>query len=461
MTLNASWHHHFYPLERGGDLELRRWFERLAESQRLRDAVSFQIDTRYFSVMDLDLLNDFVGALLNCRQAEVEIQGPSNRRPVETLPITTSNDVLPSHIHSFSWISATLGIRNPIPLDNFPWRILLNDLPWAQLTHLSLDCPLSDLDALQVLSNGQAAFESVSLKLTENQDLLSYRVALRSLRSLKIDTHVPVRDFFSRLSLSALESLDLKSPVSTDEGSPILNEHLNVSWSKLRSLSLSNQDFRERHRCPVIAILMKCSHLQRFQWEGPPNAFEPWTGVLSFKMSGKLEELIVKSGRRGCKLLLEQLSYRGNVIKHVNISHLENLSGSYQMHASSPQWTHITVLEGITLSDVSEILNNGRALAKAAFCIIEGAAPLSSNIFSPSLQELEIHTNIRTPSLWEWLYITGIQSVKITFGWGEFGRSQVLEDMAPFLQRHPNIPSLLIHPVHRSSPYDFRSFDEN
>jgi len=435
--------------------------KRHAASQYLRDEVSFHVETRYLSEIDLDLLNDFVGALLNCRQARIKIQGPSNGRPVGTLPITTSNVVPPSHINSFSWISATLGIRNPIPLDNFPWRILLNDLPWAQLTHLSLDCPLSDLDALQVLSNGQAAFESVSLKLTEKQDLLPRRIALRSLRSLKIDTHVPVRDFFSRLSLFALESLDLKSPVSTDEASPILNQRLNVPWSNLRSLSLSNQDFGESRRCPVIAILMKCSHLQRFQWEGPLNAFEIRTGILSFETSGKLEELIVKSGRQGCKLLLEKLSYRGNSIKRVTISHLKNLSGHYQMHASLPQWTHVRVLKGVILSDVSEILNNGRALTKAAFRIVEGAAPLSSNIISPSLQELEIHTDIRTPSLWKSLYTTRIQSVKITFGWGGLDRSQILDDMAPFLQRHPNTPSPLIYPVYRSSPYDIRRCDEN
>ena len=191
MTLNA-FHHHFFPMERGGDLELRRWLKRHAEPQDVREVVSFQVDTRYSSDLDMDLLNDFISALLNCRQARIQIQVPSNGRPVGTLPITTSIVVPPSRIHSFSWISTTLGIRDPIPLDNFPWRVLKNDLPWAQLTHLSLDCALSDLDALQVLLNGQAAFESVSLKLTENQDLLPHLVAVPSLRSLTIKTHVPV-----------------------------------------------------------------------------------------------------------------------------------------------------------------------------------------------------------------------------------------------------------------------------
>ena len=145
MTLNAS--HRLFDAELGRDLELTQWFKRRAEFQDLRHAVSFQIDMRHS--LDMDLLKDFVGALLSCRQARVEIQGPA----VGTLPITTST-VLPSHIHSFSWISATLGVRDRIPVDKFPWRTLVDDLPWSQLTYLSLDCPLSDLDAFDILSKG-------------------------------------------------------------------------------------------------------------------------------------------------------------------------------------------------------------------------------------------------------------------------------------------------------------------
>jgi hypothetical protein len=459
MTLNAS----HRPFVAGRDLELTRWFKRRAEFQDLRHAVSFQIDTRNLVFLDLDLLNDFVGALPNCRQARVEIQGPA----VGSLPITASI-VAPSRIHSFSWISATLGIRDRIPLDNFPWKILVDDLPWSQLTHLSLDCPLSDLDAFDILSRGPTTFESVSLKLTQltmgtdmNKNPLGDPVALPSLRSLTIDTHVPVRDLLSKLSLSALENLDLKSHISTEEeDSPLLNQHLNIPWSQLRSLSLSNEDTRERRRCPVTAILMECRQLQQFQWDGPSDAFETWTGVLSFMMSQQLEELIVKSDPQGCELLLEKLSYHGNVIRRVNISHLANLTASHYAYESLPHWTHITVSGGVTLSDVSEILNHGERLTKAAFRIVEGAAPLTSSITSPELQDLEICTNMRAHSLWEWLYATRIQSVQMTFGGVVSNRSQVLDDMAPFLKRYPNLSSPLISPMHSSSPYDLHRFDE-
>ena len=442
-TLNA-FHHHF---DISKNLELGRWFKRHAESQDLRDAVSFRVDTPYSSDLDLDLLNDFVGALLNCRQARVEIQESNDGRAVGALPITTSIVVPPSHIHSFSWISATLGIRDPIPLDNFPWRVLMNDLPWAQLTHLSLDCALSDLDALQVLSNGQAAFESVSLKLTENQDLLPHLVAVPSLRSLTIKTRVPVRDFFSRLSLSALESLDLKSPVSTDEGSPILNEHLNVPWSRLRSLSLSSRDTRKRRRCPVTAILMKCCELQRFKWEGPSRAFETSTIVWSFVMSSQLEELIVKSDPQGCQILLNKLLYDGNVITRVDLSHFSIKWESLCITESLPYWTHISVSEGVTLLDLSEILIHGGCLTNAVFQVLEGATPSKSEISCPHLKELKLWTNIRTPSLWERLQTIRIESVQVVFG-GALTNHQVLHDMAPFLQRHPNLSSPLISSVH-------------
>ena len=441
-TLNASRRH--FDTERSS--ELREWFKGHAKSQDLKHEVSLQVDldTRYS--LDKDLLKNFVGALPNCRQARVEIQGIGGLfgKPFGTLPITT---VPPSDIHSFSWISATLGIRDPIPLNGFPWHVLVNDLPWSQLTYLSLDCPLSDVDAYGVLSKGQTTFQSVSLKLTKiDQNISSDPVALPRLRSLTIDTHVPVRDLLSKLSLSALENLDLKSRVCAREESPLLNQHLNVPWGQLKSLSLSNEDTGERRRCPVTAILMECSQLQRFEWDGSSDAFETWTSAISFMMSQQLEELIVKSDPQGCKLLLEKLSYKGNVIRRVNISHLD-LDNSPYTRASLPRWTHITVSEGVTLFDLSEILINGRGLIKASCLIIEGGAPLTSKI-SSVVQELELCTNIRTPSLWKWLDSIRIQSVKISFGKVEFNCSQVLDDMAPFLQRYPNLPSPLISPTY-------------
>ena len=447
MTLNASHH----PFVAGRNLELTRWYKRFAEFRYFRHVVSFQIDTHDLNSLDLDLLNDFVRALRNCQQARVEIQGPAGG-----IFLITTSTIPPSRIHSFSWVSATLGVRDPIPVDRFPWRILMDDLPWCQLTHLSLDCPLSDLDAFEILSKVSTRFESISLKLIQrNQNILGDQVALPSLRSLTIDTFFPLRDLLSKLSLTALENLDLKSHVSTeDEDSPLLNQHLNVPWIQLRSLSLSNEDTGEMRRCPVTAILMKCSELERFQWEGPSSAFETST---IFKMSDKLEELIVKSNPQGCNLLLEKLSYVGNVLRRVDISHLM-LKDSPDTNASLPHWTHVTVSEGITLSKLSEILNTGQGLTKAAFFIIEGGDALASRI-SSGIHELEICTHIRTPSLWEWLDVIHIQSVKISFGGVVSNHDEVLDDMAPFLLRYPNLlpsllisPSPLIYPIHSPSP---------
>ena len=296
------------------------------------------------------------------------------------------------------------------------------------------------MDAYGVLSKGQTTLESVSLKLTQmNQNISGDPVALPRLRSLTIDTHVPVWDLLSKLSLSALENLDFRSRVCAGEESPLLNQHLNVPWGQLKSLSLINEDAGERRRCPVTAILMECSQLQRFEWDGSSDAFETWTSAISFMMSQQLEELIVKSDPQGCKLLLEKLLYRDNAIRRVNISHLD-LDDSSHTHAYLPNWTHITVSEGVTLSNFSNILTTGRVLTKAVFLIFEGGGPLTSGI-SSRIQELELCTSIRTPSLWEWLDSIAIRSVKISFGGVVSNRNQILDDMAPFLQRYPDLPS--------------------
>jgi hypothetical protein len=189
-----------------------------------------------------------------------------------------------------------------------------------------------------------------------------------------------------------LENLDLKSHVSTEEeDSPLLNQHLNIPWSQLRSLSLSNEDTQERRRCPVAVILLECHQLQRFKlWQGPSDTFETWISVLSFMMSEQLEELIVKSDPRGCEVLLEKLTYDGtsNVIRYVNLSHFDVTRESLNVQESLPYWTHMTFSEGVILSNLSKILTAGQRLTKAAFLIVEGGDPVTSWI-SSGIQELE------------------------------------------------------------------------
>jgi hypothetical protein len=65
--------------------------------------------------------------IAQCRQGEIEIhlvhviKLQVFLRAMRKKPCITT--VLPSYIHGLSWISATLGIRDPVPLDNFPWHV--------------------------------------------------------------------------------------------------------------------------------------------------------------------------------------------------------------------------------------------------------------------------------------------------------------------------------------------------
>jgi len=457
-TLNASRR----LLQVAQNSEIREWFKRGAQSPsaKFRNEVSFKLDINH--PWDLELSKYFVGALLNCRKARVEIQVPVDLfgRPYSQSPVTTTTTIPRSKICEFSWTSSALGIRDSIPLNlKFPWPILVNDLPWLQLTRISLDCPLSDLDALEVLSKGQAAFESVSIKLTNTSlklsNSLGQSVALPFLHSLTIDTRVPVQDLFSKLSLPALEHLELKCPITTEEQSPLLNEHLNIPWIQLKSLSLLNRDTWEGRCCPVAAILMKCSQLGRFQWDGDSDAFETSAVILSFEMSQNLEELVISSDPQGCQVLLEKLSYRCDAIRRANISHLHDLNTHPSTKASLRHWTHIMISQGVTLIDISDILAIGESLIKAVFRVIEGPTPTGTAISCPLLQELELSTSIRTPSLWELLEAKLMQSVTVILGGEVLNHKLVLDDMAVFLQQYPNLRSLLIIPPHTlpSSPY--------
>jgi hypothetical protein len=197
---------------------------------------------------------------------------------------------------------------------------------------------------------------------------------------------------------------------------------------------------------------MECSQLERFQWDGHSDTFETSTAVLSFVMSQNLQELIIESDPQGCQVLMEKLLYRGNVIRRVNVSHIDLQWKRHYLEESLRHWTHITISE-VTLFVVSDILTVGESLTKAVFRVVEGATPTTA-IHCPLLQEFEISTSIRTPSLWEGLEANQLQSVQVIFEEGTLNHKLVLDDMAPFLQRHQNLPPPLITPAHvlHSSP---------
>jgi hypothetical protein len=143
-----------------------------------------------------------------------------------------------------------------------------------------------------------------------------------------------------------LEHLDLKCPITTQDDLCLLNEHLNIPWSQLKSISLLNRDTWERHCCPLTAILMECSQLERFQWDGHSDTFETSATVLSFVMSQNLQELVIESDPQGCQVLMEKLLYRGNVIRRINVSHIDIQRKRPYMEESFRHWTHITISEG-------------------------------------------------------------------------------------------------------------------
>jgi len=107
-----------------------------------------------------------------------------------------------------------LSIRDTLPPQfDFPWHSLRQELPWSQLTDITLNCVLSYDDALFVLS-ATASVKKVELgRLSSTSFLQDDSSAMTNivstLHTLKINTNIDLRPLFSSLDLPSLEDLQL------------------------------------------------------------------------------------------------------------------------------------------------------------------------------------------------------------------------------------------------------------
>jgi len=140
-----------------------------------------------------------------------------------------------------------MGIRHVLPgRYGFPsgWRTLKQGLPWEQLTHVHLDCPLSTSDVLFILECGSSTLKTARLATVKGSvggldwsDADTIR--LDSLESLTIHSQRGLDDLFSRVWFPKLTHLELN--IESSLFSPRLSSILNVGhyWQQLRQIELN------------------------------------------------------------------------------------------------------------------------------------------------------------------------------------------------------------------------------
>ena len=406
----------------------RNAHHRLVSGTGLR-LVSFHFDERYHP--DQNLAKFFVSALSNCVRADITI----NNFPASTNSFSSSNAhgirSLPAiPLRQFSFSSMDLGIRDTLPQQfDFPWHSLRQELPWSQLTDITLDCVLSYDDALLVLSTAVnlkradlGRLSSADIGSTATVDIIS------TLHTLKINTSIDLRPLFSRLDLPALDDLQLtvyRNSISNAPKNHILNPCLNVRWHCLKRLSLqSDLTYRQ---CDVNSILRRCLQLNQLKWEGGRSEFNH----LPFEALTRLQELIFVSDQAGHQHLFKKIGFLSDIAK-ISLSYYHAPLGRDD---SLPNLLHITISGPITLVHLFQILRSRtQRLLSGDFRLSTVTQFCPAPLRCEALQVLKlILANV--PSFpWGKLHAPQLKTLKINVG--NRDQSSMRRDMEAFCSVH-------------------------
>jgi hypothetical protein len=391
--------------------------------------IAFHFDERYHP--EQNLAKFFVSALSNCVRAEITI----DHFPATTNPFSSSDAhiirSLPAiPLRQFSFSSMDLGIRDTLPQQfDFPWHSLRQELPWSQLTDITLDCMLSYDDALAVLSASVNVERAELGRLSSTGGLGSSAMAntISTLHMLKINTCIDLRPLFSRLDLPALEDLQLtvyRDSISNAPKTHILNPSLNVRWHRLKRLSLqSDSTYRQ---CDLNSILRHCRQLNQLRWEGDRSEFND----LPFEALTRLQGLVFVSDQDGHRHLFKKIGFLPDITK-LSLSHYHAPLGDDNL----PNLLHITIGGPITLVHLFQILRSRtQRLLSGDFCLSTVTRFCPAPLRCEALQGLKlILANV--PSFpWGKLHAPQLKTLEINVG--NRVHSSVRREMEAFSSMH-------------------------
>jgi hypothetical protein len=420
---------------------LEQTFARLVEGQkgethRRSDSgtelqlVSFHFDERYHP--DQNLAKFFVSALSNCVRAEITVNNfPTSTSPFSSFDAHESRSLPTIPLRELSFSSMDLGIRDTLPQKfDFPWHSLQQELPWSQLTDITLDCVLSYDDALTVLSAAVnvGTAELGRLSSTGLGSSAMFDITSTTLHTLKINTCVDLRPLFRRLDLPALEDLQLaayRASISNAPQNHILNPSLNVRWNFLKKLSLqSDSTYRQ---CDLNSILRHCCQLNQLEWDGDHSEFNH----LPFEALTRLQGLTFVSDQDGHKRLFKKISLLRDITKLSLFHYHTTLGGNHNL----TNLLHITISGPISLVHLFQILRSRtRRLLSGDFRLSTVTRFCPAPLRCEALQVLKLDL-VNAPSFpWGKLHASQLKTLKINVGGRD--QSSMRREMEAFRSVH-------------------------
>ncbi|KIM39557.1 hypothetical protein M413DRAFT_193013 [Hebeloma cylindrosporum] len=396
--------------------------------------VAFHLDNRYHP--DQNLAKFFVSALSMCVHADITIDHFSSfSTPFPSFDAHGNRSLPAIPLRQFSFSSVDLGIRDTLPQQfNFPWYSLRRELPWSQLTDITLDCVLSYDDALAVLSAtenlGRAELGRLSSPgLSERGSSATINV-ISTLHTLKINTCIDLRPLLSRLHLPALEDLQLAVYLDSISNAPtnhILNPILNVPWYYLKRLSL--QSALTNRRCDLNGILRHCQRLEQLRWEGDRSEFNH----LPFGALRQLQELIFTSDPAGHRHVFDNIRLFPDITK-LSLSHYHALLVG---DANLPNLLHLTISGPITLVLLFQILRSRtQRLLSGDFHLSTMTQFCPPSVRCEVLQILKLTLVDSSFFPWEKLHAPQLKTLEMNLRDGPGVQSSVRREMEGFRSVH-------------------------
>lgn len=234
-----------------GQRPLSKFYERMRIKVPPRNSfetVSFNLCTRFISSetkVDEDCAKLFTSVLTSCRSAHIAVDLLGQELDVHDRNHGEVQQVEVIELRNFSWTSPCMGIRHVIPEKyGFPsgWQTLKQGLPWAQLTHVDLNCPLSIGDVYFILQSGSSNLLVARLATVKDAANLGCSVVIKldSLEFLTIHSQLALDDLLSLVEFPKLICLELNIDsrlFSTRLGSILDKGH---PWQQLYQIELTS-----------------------------------------------------------------------------------------------------------------------------------------------------------------------------------------------------------------------------
>lgn len=287
-------------------------------------------------------------------------------------------------------------------------------LPWAQLTTISLQCPLSAVDCYNVVSAcpllQEVGFFSVFESLPRTWENFPTIQAI-ALSSLAINSTAPLYSFFNAIDFCGLKSIELRLEYPTLDGNVGRLQALNVKWHELEHISLRcDLDITDAYQ------LFQCCHeASRITWHNltSPNLPRAPSTKTELVLPKSLDLTIAPDAPSHFSLPL--LNLMVTAISNARQLTLSSLPWKSLRHSMFDLLEAITLTKPISVTRCLEVLRKSPNLRQATLTIDKSDSPLPGIIEASKLASLKLSTSIDDlEPLFDHIVVPAITSIDLT-----------------------------------------------